>query len=129
MCARAPYQPPQPSRLPSSVQLLFIIVLTLALPQFRPLKASLSANLDRIAALVAQSGTLQPQPQLVVFAETVTTGYFVEGGVRELALSAGTLAAELDARLATLAPQLPAMDVIIGFYEQANNGTLHNSAA
>ena len=129
MCARAPYQPPQPSRLPSSVQLLFIIVLTLALPQFRPQKASLSANLDRIAALVAQSGTLQPQPQLVVFAETVTTGYFVEGGVRELALSAGTLAAELDARLATLAPQLPAMDVIIGFYEQANNGTLHNSAA
>lgn len=129
MCARAPYQPPQPSRLPSSVQLLFIIVLTLALPQFRPQKASLSANLDRIAALVAQSGTLRPQPQLVVFAETVTTGYFVEGGVRELALSAGTLAAELDARLATLAPQLPAMDVIIGFYEQANNGTLHNSAA
>ena len=129
MCARAPYQPPQPSRLPSSVQLLFIIVLTLALPQFRPQKASLSANLDRIAALVAQAGTLQPQPQLVVFAETVTTGYFVEGGVRELALSAGTLAAELDARLATLAPQLPAMDVIIGFYEQANNGTLHNSAA
>lgn len=129
MCAQAPYQPPQPSRLPSSVQLLFIIVLTLALPQFRPQKASLSANLDRIAALVAQSGTLRPQPQLVVFAETVTTGYFVEGGVRELALSAGTLAAELDARLATLAPQLPAMDVIIGFYEQANNGTLHNSAA
>ncbi len=104
-------------------------MLTLALPQFRPQKASLSANLDRIAALVAQSASLEPQPQLVVFAETVTTGYFVEGGVRELSLSAEQLAAELDARFATLAPQLPTMDLIIGFYEQAANGTLHNAAA
>ncbi len=104
-------------------------MLTLALVQFRPQKAALSANLDRIAALVAQSAALEPQPQLVVFAETVTSGYFVEGGVRELSLSAERLAAELDARLASLAPALPALDVILGFYEQAENGTLHNSAA
>lgn len=103
--------------------------LTLALPQFRPAKAALSANLDRIAALVAQAAGLDPQPQLVVFAETVTTGYFVEGGVRELALSAEQLVAELDGRLASLAPSLPAMDVVLGFYEVAADGTLHNSAA
>jgi NAD+ synthase (glutamine-hydrolysing) len=104
-------------------------LLTLALPQFRPKKGDLTANLDRIAALVAQAVTLDPRPQLVVFAETVTSGYFVEGGVRELAISADRLAAELDARFASLAPKLPAVDVIIGFYEAASTGVLHNSAA
>src|SRR5690606_33743101 len=57
------------------------------------------------------------------------SGYFVEGGVRELAISANRLAAELDARFASLAPKLPAVDVIIGFYEAASTGVLHNSAA
>ncbi len=104
-------------------------MLTLALPQFRPKKGDLTANLDRIAALVAQAVSLEPRPQLVVFAETVTTGYFVEGGVRELAISVDRLAAELDARFASLAPKMPAVDVIIGFYEVASTGVLHNSAA
>lgn len=103
--------------------------LTLALAQFRPTKANLSANLDRIAGLISQAGTLSPTPQLVVFAETVTTGYFVEGGVRELALTTDRLIGELDARLASVAPHLPAMDVVLGFYEVAHDGTLHNSAA
>ncbi|WKW13333.1 NAD+ synthase [Pseudogemmatithrix spongiicola] len=103
--------------------------LTIALPQFRPAKANLPANLDRIAGLIAQSVTLEPRPQLVVFAETVTTGYFVEGGVRELALPSERLMAELASRLASLAPKLPAMDVVLGFYEVAPDGTLHNSAA
>jgi NAD+ synthase (glutamine-hydrolysing) len=106
-----------------------VSTLTIALPQFRPAKAALPANLDRIAALVAQAASLDPRPQLVVFAETVTTGYFVEGGVRELALSVEQLVAELDSRLASLAPALPAMDVVLGFYEVAADGTLHNSAA
>ncbi|MBA3853735.1 MAG: NAD+ synthase [Gemmatimonas sp.] len=103
--------------------------LTIALPQFRPTKANLSANLDRIAGLIAQSATLSPRPQLVVFAETVTSGYFVEGGVRELAMPVDRLLAELDSRLLGLAPQLPALDVVLGFYEVAADGTLHNSAA
>ena len=103
--------------------------LTIALPQFRPAKANLPGNLDRLAGLIAQSATLEPRPQLVVFAETVTTGYFVEGGVRELALPAERLMAELASRLASLAPDLPAVDVVLGFYEVAPNGTLHNSAA
>lgn len=104
-------------------------MLTIALPQFRPAKANLSANLDRIAGLVAQAAGLAPQPQLVVFAETVTSGYFVEGGVRELALPVDRLVDELGGRLAGIAPQLPAIDVVLGFYEIAADGTLHNSAA
>lgn len=103
--------------------------LTIALPQFRPAKANLAGNLDRIAGLVAQAASLDARPQLVVFAETVTTGYFVEGGVRELAMPVERLLAELGGRLAAIAPQLPAMDVVLGFYEVAADGTLHNSAA
>jgi NAD+ synthetase len=106
-----------------------VSTLTIALPQFRPAKGNLEANLDRIAGLVAQAATLEPRPQLVVFAETVTTGYFVEGGVRELAMPVERLLGELEGRLASVAPQLPPMDVVLGFYEAAPDGTLHNSAA
>jgi NAD+ synthetase len=108
---------------------LSVPTLTIALPQFRPAKADLAGNLDRIAGLVAQAASLDPRPQLVVFAETVTTGYFVEGGVRELAMPVERLLAELDGRLASVAPQLSAMDVVLGFYEASPDGTLHNSAA
>lgn len=103
-------------------------MLTLAIPQFRPRKGDVAGNLDRVATLVAQAAALDPRPQLVVFAETVLSGYFVEGGVRELAMTGAQLATELERRLGEVAPHLPAMDVILGFYE-AHEGTLHNSAA
>ena len=101
---------------------------TLAIPQFRPRKGDLGGNLDRIAALVLEAAALEPRPRVVVFAETITSGYFVEGGVRELALGADDLVAALDARLAGPdAPHAP-IDVILGFYESLE-GTLFNSAA
>jgi NAD+ synthase (glutamine-hydrolysing) len=103
-------------------------MLTLAIPQFRPRKGDVAGNLDRIAALVAQAAALEPAPQLVLFAETVLSGYFVEGGVRELAMGADRLASELEARLRVIAPQLPVTDVVLGFYE-SHQGTLYNSAA
>jgi NAD+ synthase (glutamine-hydrolysing) len=103
-------------------------MLTLAIPQFRPRKGDVAGNLDRIATLVSQAAALEPRPQVVVFAETVLSGYFVEGGVRELAMTSARLASELDERLRRVAPHLPATDVILGFYE-AHEGTLHNSAA
>ncbi len=99
---------------------------TLAIPQFRPRKGDLAGNLDRIASLVTEAAGLEPRPRVVVFAETITSGYFVEGGVRELALSADDLVAELETRLGRSldAP----IDVVLGFYESLD-GTLHNSAA
>lgn len=103
-------------------------MLTLAIPQFRPRKGDVEANLDRVAALVAEAASVEPHPQVVVFAETILSGYFVEGGVRELALSADALVAALASRLARSAPDLPTTDVILGFYE-SHEGTLYNSAA
>ena len=60
------------------------------------------------------------------FPETALTGYFLEGGVRDLAVTAGTLAADLQHDFAQNAPPETTLDVVIGFYERWRN-TLHNS--
>ncbi|MCE9600902.1 MAG: NAD+ synthase [Gemmatimonadetes bacterium] len=103
-------------------------MLTLAIPQFRPRKGDLTGNLDRVGSLLAQAAALEPRPQVVVFAETILSGYFLEGGVRELALTSEALLAELDARFTASVPAGTRMDVILGFYEQ-HADQMHNSAA
>jgi NAD+ synthase (glutamine-hydrolysing) len=106
--------------------------LTIALCQFAPRKGDTAANLARIGRLCAQASALEPRPQLVQFPETALSGYFVEGGVRDVAVTAGALAYELDDayRTACAAAGLGAvpLDVVIGFYERWRD-TLHNSAA
>ncbi|MBX7118970.1 MAG: NAD+ synthase [Gemmatimonadaceae bacterium] len=103
-------------------------MLTLAIPQFRPRKGDLAGNLDRVAALVAQAAALEPRPQVVVFAETILSGYFLEGGVRDVALTADALVDALATRLHSRLPAGTRLDVILGFYER-HAGQLHNSAA
>jgi NAD+ synthetase len=94
----------------------------LAVSQFRPTKGEYAGNVARIGAVLSQAARLDPRPDLVVFPETATSGYFVEGGVKELAVSAGALARDLAA-----AYQGPALDVAVGFYERFQNH-IHNSA-
>ena len=103
-------------------------MLTLAIPQFRPRKGDLAGNLDRIGSLLAQAAALEPRPQVVVFAETILSGYFLEGGVRELALTSDALLAELEVRYTANVPAGTRLDVILGFYEQ-HADQMHNSAA
>jgi NAD+ synthetase len=90
--------------------------LRIALSQFRPTKGEYAENVTRIGAVASQAAELDAKPDLVVFPETATSGYFVEGGVTELAVSAGTLARDLAA-----AYQGPAIDVAVGFYERFQN--------
>ena len=97
-------------------------VVHIALSQFRPTKGEYSENVARIGAVVSQAAELDPKPDLVVFPETATSGYFVEGGVTELAVTAGTLARDLAA-----AYEGPAIDVALGFYERFQNH-IYNSA-
>ena len=94
----------------------------IALSQFRPTKGEYAENVSRIGAVVTQAVQLDPKPDLVVFPETATSGYFVEGGVKELAVTAGTLARDVAA-----AYDGPAVDVVIGFYERFQNH-IYNSA-
>lgn len=106
--------------------------LTIALCQFAPRKGDTAGNLARIGRLCAQAATLEPRPQVVQFPETALSGYFVEGGVREVACTAGALAYDVDDayRTACAAAGMDAvpLDIVIGFYERWRD-TLHNSAA
>src|SRR2546421_8513307 len=61
----------------------------LAIAQLRPSKGDYSANLQKIGGVLAQIAKLDPPADLLVFPETATSGYFVEGGVRDVAVTAG----------------------------------------
>ncbi|MGH7655370.1 MAG: NAD(+) synthase, partial [Gemmatimonadaceae bacterium] len=98
-------------------------LLHIAIAQFRPRKGDVQGNLRRVGEVLAQAAALEPRPQVVQFPETALSGYFVEGGVREMAMTA----AELAAGLAT-AYRGPEIDAVIGFYEKLD-GNLHNSLA
>jgi NAD+ synthase (glutamine-hydrolysing) len=96
---------------------------TLALAQFQPRKGDYAGNLARVGELLAQAAALEPRPQLVCFPETAMTGYFLEGGVHEHAVTTGRLAADLHRIYAGGPP----IDVCAGFYEIWRN-KLYNSA-
>ena len=70
--------------------------LTIAIAQLHPHKGDYRANLTRLRDIFAQVRMLSPHPQVLHFPETVLSGYFVEGGVRDVAVTAGTLARDLD---------------------------------
>ena len=97
---------------------------TAACAQIAPLKAELQLNLDKIAERIVQASA--EGADLVVFPEASTTGYFLEGGVLEVALQHQELATELSQRLKGRLQK--AVDAVVGFYESAN-GILYNSAA
>src|SRR3989442_7115434 len=61
----------------------------LAIAQIRPTKGEYAANLQKIGGVLAQLAKLEPPVDLVIFPETSTSGYFVEGGVRDVAVTAG----------------------------------------
>ena len=96
---------------------------TVALAQFQPRKGDYTGNLGRVGELLAQAVSLDPPPQLVCFPESALSGYFLEGGVREHAVTAGRLAADLH----RVYGDGPPVDVCIGFYEVWHN-KLYNSA-
>src|SRR5207249_4636441 len=77
------------------------------------------ANLQKIGGVLAQIAKLDPPADLVVFPETATSGYFVEGGIRDVAVTAGTLFRDLTVEHA--AAGAPPVDVAIGFYEVFQN--------
>ena len=93
----------------------------LAISQFRPAKGDYAGNVARIGGVITQAAQLDPKPDLLVFPETATSGYFVEGGVKEVAVTAGTLVRDLASLY-----QGPPIDVAVGFYEKFQSH-IHNS--
>ncbi len=87
------------------------------LSQIKPVKGDVQANASAVREALA------PDADLAVFPETVLSGYFVEGAVREVAISAGELVRTLGAP-----PPECRCDVALGFYEQYRRG-VYNSMA
>ena len=93
--------------------------LAVGLAQIKPAKADIRANLSKIRE--AASATA-PRVDLLVFPEAVVSGYFLEGGVAESALSAEELASGLGQTDAD------SPDLVVGFYERWRR-RLYNSVA
>ena len=100
-------------------------VLRLAIAQLRPRKGAYEENLCRLGAYFREAGGWAEPPDLVVAPEAALTGYFLEGGVRDLAVTADQLFEDL-ARQHRDA-KAPPLDVALGFYELHQN-RLYNSA-
>jgi predicted amidohydrolase len=101
----------------------------LALVQFAPRKGDVDANValvgDALGAIKKDGGRF---PDIVVFPETALSGYFVEGGVREVAMPAREALTRLNAAAASaLGKKHAPFDIVAGFYEE-HEGKLHNSA-
>jgi NAD+ synthase (glutamine-hydrolysing) len=99
----------------------------LAIVQFKPRKGDYAGNLAHLGEIFAQLDVLNPRPQVAFLPETAVTGYFLEGGVRDHAVTAGTLVRDLDEKYRAAVPSLAPMDVGLGFYEVWNN-SIYNSA-
>ncbi len=100
-------------------------MLRLAIAQFRPTKGRYAENLARLGAVLEEVGGWEEPPELVVLPESALTGYFLEGGVQELALSADKLFADLSG--VHQKSGAPPLDIVVGFYEVHEN-RLYNSA-
>src|SRR5215208_944940 len=92
--------------------------------QVRPQKGAYKENLCRFGSLLREVGGWPEPPELVIAPETALTGYFLEGGVRDLAVTADQLFADL-ARQHSSSGAEP-LDVAVGFYEVYSN-RLYNS--
>src|SRR2546427_816729 len=111
--AQAHYRSPRTDYLPPTP------MPRLAIAQIRPTKGDYAANLQRIGGVLAQLAQIEPRVDLLIFPETSTSGFFVGGGVRDVAVTAGTLFRDLT--LQHEAAKAPAIDVAVGFYEVFQN--------
>lgn len=102
-------------------------VINVALIQCKPAKGDYAGNLSRLERAFASIATLDHRPDVITLPETALTGYFLEGGVRDLACSATAFAADLNqAWRKQTSPSTP-VDIVAGFYE-LHRDAYYNSA-
>ena len=100
-------------------------MLRLAVAQFKPAMGDYPENVRRLGTLFAQLGEWTEPPDLLILPEAAMTGYLVEGGVREVAVTAGTMLDDLVAQHQLAGA--PPFDIAVGFYERWRD-RLYNSA-
>ena len=89
------------------------------LAQIKPIKADLPTNVARIKTMIAES---VDDIDLMVFSETNLSGYFLEGGVSEVALTVDSLIESLGR------PPGNCPDIVLGFYEDHIDGPFNSVA-
>ncbi|HEX6107617.1 MAG TPA: NAD+ synthase [Gemmatimonadales bacterium] len=100
-------------------------MLRLAIAQLRPHKGAYDENLCRLGAMFRELAAGEEPPDLVVAPEAALTGYFLEGGVRDLAVSADRLFDDLSRQHRDA--KAPPFEIAIGFYE-VHQYRLYNAA-
>ena len=85
----------------------------------RPRKGAYQENLGRLGEVFQAAAAAPEPPELIVAPETALTGYFLEGGVRDLALTADQLFHDLTCQHRDA--KAPPLDIALGFYEVHQN--------
>lgn len=99
-----------------------------AVGQIKPKKGDYAYNLRRVGDLFEQLESLEQSTDVLVLPETVLSGYFLEGGVREVARSREELFADLLHLYRERVTRPGALlDICLGFYE-LSEGKYFNSA-
>ena len=102
--------------------------LNVVLAQFQPRKGDYEANIQRIGDIFEQLGAQDRPVDVLSLPETATSGYFLEGGVREAARRQERLYGDLQAvYLARRGQDAPLLDITLGYYEEYR-GAFYNSA-
>jgi len=101
------------------------MTLRVAVAQIRPEKADYPENIRRVGGVLGAVTDWDRPPGVVVFPETIMSGLFVEAGVRECAVTAGSLCSDLAAIHAAVGA--PPLDLVVGFYEEFRS-RYYNSA-
>jgi NAD+ synthetase len=100
-------------------------MIRIAIAQIRPVKADYEANVRRIGGVFAGFRNVETAPDIVVFSECAMSAYYIEGGVREVAVTAGTLFKDLLAQHAL--SRAEPVDVVVGFYEEFRNNYFNSA--
>lgn len=99
-------------------------MIRLAIAQVRPRKADYQGNLRALGEQLRGLAGAPDPPDLLILPETALTGYFLEGGVQEVAVTAEQLYADL--AQVHRESGAPPLEVMVGFYEIWQN-RLHNA--
>ncbi len=97
-----------------------------AVVQFKPHKGDVPANLATLREIFAQLYG-EGKPDLIVLPEAALTGYFVEGGVYDLAVTADEFADRIASTYREANGGMAPLEFVCGFYEK-DGGTFYNSA-
>jgi N-carbamoylputrescine amidase len=93
--------------------------------QLKPSKGKRAQNLEHLKTAMQELLVAGEKPDVLVLPEGALTGYFLQGGVRELAVTRETLFEELEDiwREVWDAP----LDMVVGFFERSDNDYYNSS--